>query len=227
MPQLDDRPNPGPRSGVRMQSGWAVVIPVKPAAAGKSRLRLPLAHRQEIIRAIALDTIEAAAACAGVRRVVVVTADEPLTAAVTASRGVDVVRDSAGGLREAIGLGLAATGTGSPRAVLLGDLPALKPQELAAALAQAARHDLAFVPDADGTGTVLATALADMPFRPLFGADSAAAHREAGFEEVAVPVAWGLRRDLDTTAHLPALRRAGLGRHTARLLGSGADVGRV
>lgn len=196
---------------------------MKPAAAGKSRLRLPPAHRQEITRAIALDTIEAAADCDRVRCVLVVTADEPLTATVASYDGVDVVRDSANGLSAAIGLGLAAAGTGLSRAVLLGDLPALKPAELSAALGRAAGHDLAFVADADGTGTVLATARAGVPFRPLFGPDSAAAHRQAGFDELVFPAAWGLRRDLDTAAHLPALRLAGLGRHTDKLLGSGAD----
>jgi 2-phospho-L-lactate guanylyltransferase len=202
---------------------WTVVIPVKPAADAKSRLRLPPAHRLAIVRAIALDTIEAAAACDRVGCVRVVTADEPLLAAVASHDSVDAVRDSASGLRAAIELGLAVTGTGLARAVLLGDLPALKPQELSAALARAAQHDLAFVPDADGIGTVLATARARVPLRPLFGTDSAAAHRRAGFTELRMPDGWGLRRDLDTTAHLPALRRAGLGPHSAKLLGAGGD----
>jgi 2-phospho-L-lactate guanylyltransferase len=177
MSQLDDDLEPAALSPGMPRLGWTVVIPVKPAADGKSRLRLPPAHRHAIVRAIALDTIEAAAACDRVARVRVVTADEPLLAAVASHDGVDVVRDSASGLGAAIELGLAVTGTDLARAVLLGDLPALKPRELSDALSLAARHDLAFVPDADGAGTVLATARAGVPFRPLFGVNSAAAPR--------------------------------------------------
>jgi 2-phospho-L-lactate guanylyltransferase len=224
MSQRDDDQDPAVFSPGMPRLGWTVVIPVKPAADGKSRLRLPPAHRHAIVRAIALDTIEAAAACDRVARVRVVTADEPLLAAVASHDGVDVVRDSASGLGAAIELGLAVTGTDLARAVLLGDLPALKPRELSDALSLAARHDLAFVPDADGAGTVLATARAGVPFRPLFGVNSAAAHRRAGFSELRLPEGWGLRRDLDTAAHLPALRRAGLGPHTATLLGAGGSV---
>lgn len=223
MPQLNDDPQPAPYPRRMPQLSWTVVIPVKHAADGKSRLQLPPSHRHAIIRAIAQDTIEAAAACDSVARVLVVTSDEPLTAAVAACDGVDSVRDSATGLRASIELGLSVTGADRARAVLLGDLPALKPRELSVALARAARHDLAFVPDADGSGTVLATARAGVPLRPIFGEDSAAAHRKAGFTELVLPAAWGLRRDLDTVAHLPALRRAGLGRHTAQLIGEAAD----
>ena len=42
--------------------GWAVIIPVKPTAVGKSRLELPTVDRVTLARAIALDTIAAAAA---------------------------------------------------------------------------------------------------------------------------------------------------------------------
>lgn len=47
-------------------SGWAVVIPVKPGAVGKSRLRLADVDRVTLARAIALDTIAAAASCSEV-----------------------------------------------------------------------------------------------------------------------------------------------------------------
>jgi 2-phospho-L-lactate guanylyltransferase len=198
---------------------WIVVIPVKPAPEGKSRLLLPPTGRLAIVRAIALDTIEAAADCDQVERVLVVTADRPLALALTARDRVTVVHDSASGLREAIDLGLSAADAGAPRAVLLGDLPALKPRELSSALTLSARHPRAFVPDADGIGSVLATALPGVFFRPQFGANSAAAHRNEGYAEVELPATSGLRRDLDKAEHLPILRRLGLGRHTAALLG--------
>ena len=61
---------------------WQVVIPVKPARRGKSRLASG-ASREGLARAIALDTIAAAASCPVVAQVFVVTDDAglPLAAA--------------------------------------------------------------------------------------------------------------------------------------------------
>lgn len=197
---------------------WHVVVPVKPAAAGKSRLGDPGADRVALARAIALDTIEAASACAAVARVLVVTSDPETAAAVGSLSRTELVDDTADGLRAAIALGLDAAGRTADRAVLLGDLPALRPVELGHALALAATAGRAFVADADGIGSALATARAGLDFEPRFGADSAAAHRAAGFTELRLPADWGLRRDVDTRAHLDAAARGALGPRTAALL---------
>jgi len=200
-------------------SGWTLVVPVKPAAAGKSRLVVPGIDRVELARAIAVDTIEAAAACPAVVRLLVVTADEETAGAVRGLPGVEVLPDTADGLRTAIALGIDAAGADADRAVLLGDLPALLPGELGHALALAATAGRAFVPDADGVGSALATARARLPFEPRFGADSAAAHRAAGFIELVLPAEWGLRRDVDTLEQLEAARSSGtLGPRTTALL---------
>ncbi|OJX63570.1 MAG: hypothetical protein BGO95_05205 [Micrococcales bacterium 73-13] len=197
---------------------WTLVVPVKPAVAGKSRLAVPGADRVGLARAIALDTIEAAAACDAVARVLVVTGDAETADAARGIRGVEIVPDTAGGLRAAIALGIEAAGPDADRAVLLGDLPALAPGELGHALALAATAGRAFVPDADGVGSALATARARLPFEPRFGAESAAAHRAAGFAELALPAGWGLRRDVDTIEHLEAAHALGaLGPRTAAL----------
>lgn len=199
--------------------GWTVIVPVKPAAAGKSRLAVPGVDRVDLARAIAVDTIEAAAASDAVTRVLVVTADAATAAAVSGIRGVEVVHDTADGLRAAIALGIETAGVDADRAVLLGDLPALVPNELTHALALAATAGRAFVPDADGTGSALATARARLPFEPRFGADSAAAHLAAGFTELVLPASWGLRRDVDMLEHLDAVQAHGtLGPRTAELL---------
>jgi len=200
-------------------AGWTVIIPVKPAAAGKSRLEVPGIAREALARAIALDTIEAAAACPSVARVLVVTADPETSAGIAGMNAVAVVPDTADGLRAAIALGIEAAGIGVARAVLLGDLPALRPAELGHALALAATAGRAFVPDADGSGSALATARAGLPFEPRFGAESASAHRAAGFTELVLPQSWGLRRDVDTVEHLGIAGRAALGPRTAALLG--------
>ncbi|HEX6955617.1 MAG TPA: hypothetical protein VF156_12120, partial [Agromyces sp.] len=87
--------------------------------------------------------------------------------------------------RAVMGVSTAAEGTVPPRegggadaavAVLLGDLPALRARDLDAALEVAARHPLAFVADAEGPGTTLATARAGEGLTAHFGADSAARH---------------------------------------------------
>ena len=204
----------------RPPADWTLVIPVKPAASGKSRLDVPGVDRIGLARAIALDTVEAAAACLAVARVLVVTADPETANAVRTIDGVDVVADTSDSLRAAIALGLDTAGEGTDRAVLLGDLPALDPVELAHALALASSAGRTFVPDADGVGSSLATARARLPFAPRFGADSAAAHRAAGFAELVLPPDWGLRRDVDTREHLDeAAARGALGPRTAALLG--------
>lgn len=198
---------------------WTLVVPVKPAGSAKSRLAVPGLDKAALARAIARDTVEAASACAHVERVVVVTPRGRDASVLASIERVTVVEDTATGLRSAIALGLAAAGETVARGVLLGDLPALRPSELSFALARAALLDLAFVPDADGTGTTLSTARPGIPLPPLFGPGSAAAHRRAGFAEMDVPVSSGLRRDVDVAEHLTVARQSGLGRHTAAIAG--------
>src|SRR5436305_745035 len=62
------------------------------------------------------------------------------------------------GLNPALDHGALSTGAVAV-AALSSDLPALRPQELAAALAAAAAADRCFVADAAGTGTTLLTAV--------------------------------------------------------------------
>lgn len=188
-----------------MATDWTVVVPVKGTPAAKSRLGAAPA----LARAIALDTVAAAVACA---RVLVVTAGD---GGPFARLGATVVPDDGAGLAAAVEAGLRSAGDGAV-AVLLGDLPALRPEELAAALEAASRHPRALVADADGVGSVLITALAGVEHRPAFGGASRAAHLAAGYTELDVPAESGLRRDVDTAAQLETLAAAGrLGPRTA------------
>lgn len=193
--------------------GWAVIVPVKPSATGKSRLGAAGAARTRLARAIALDTI---AAALRVARVVVVTDDARLAASAS-GLGAEAVPDGAAhGLDGAVAAGAAHAGADAARAALLGDLPALQPEDLAAALADAARHDRACVADADGAGTTLVTARAGMPLRTAFGAGSFARHTGDGC--VPLQAAPSLRRDVDTADDLAAAALLGLGPRTAALL---------
>jgi 2-phospho-L-lactate guanylyltransferase len=176
-------------------SDWTVVIPVKGTPSAKSRLEATPA----LALAIALDSVSAALGAAGV---IVVTS--PAIAADFEALGARVVLDAGEGLNAAVMQGVAAAETVAV-AALLGDVPALQPEELVAALELAGHHPLAFVSDADNDGTVLITALRSASHRPAFGTHSRAAHLAAGYVELGVPLDSGLRRDVDTTDQLTAL----------------------
>jgi 2-phospho-L-lactate guanylyltransferase len=97
-------------------------------------------------------------------------------------------------------------------AALVGDLPALRPAELATALAAATEHPQSFVPDAAGTGTTLLAATPGSSLRPAFGLDSAARHTAWAVPLDAAP---GLRHDVDTAADLRSAAALGLGPATS------------
>ncbi|WP_324013768.1 2-phospho-L-lactate guanylyltransferase [Microbacterium sp. JZ37] len=207
---------------------WHVVIPVKPPARGKSRLEAPGVDRAALADAIARDTVDAVAHASRVAEVVVVTAAsgwpeglaDSTPARARPSAPIRVVRESEpAGLNAAIRRGLATIDRVLPRAVLLGDLPALRPADLDAALALAGAARLGLVADAEGAGSTLITARAGTALVPAFGADSAAAHRAAGHVDLGVAQESTLRRDVDTVEQLRAAAALGLGSRTATLLG--------
>lgn len=201
---------------------WIVVVPVKPPARGKTRLDVAGLDRAALAHAIALDTLEAATACELVAQVVVVTNDPALareSAAIPALRFVS--EGDARGLDAAVATGISAVDPNDrmPRAALLGDLPALRPADLADALRAAASVDRGVVADAEGTGSTLVTARAGVPWTSSFGEGSFARHLELGCTPLPVPDASTLRRDVDTAEQLDAARALGLGPRTGALLG--------
>jgi len=189
---------------------WVVVVPVKGTPDAKSRFgdSDDDADRAELALAIAYDTVQAAVAAAAVSGVLVVTS---AAASVTFDEtdALVLVEEEPDGLAAAINLGVetaeAMGAAGRGIAVLLGDLPALTPAELDAALVAAAAHDRAMVPDAAGTGTTLITAADGASHAPAFGLGSAAAHRAAGYVVLDLAETSGLRRDVDTREELQAL----------------------
>ena len=200
---------------------WSVVVPAKRLAVAKTRLRpvtaaLPgaLVAHSELVLALLADTVEAALACPTVDAVLVVTDDPAAEHAVRRLGAATVADEPDEGLNPALVHGAARLR--GPVAALSSDLPALRPSELAEALAAAGDSLRAFVADAGGRGTTLLTATG-APLDPRFGPDSAAAHADGG----AVPLDgdWpGLRRDVDTEEDLRAAVRLGIGRHTTLAL---------
>lgn len=203
--------------------GWTIVVPVK--RAGKTRLDVS-GDRIALARAIALDTITAAAACELVDQVVVVTDDGSLPLHAAGIPGLRFVSDdgppgsapAASRLDAAVARGMSVAGDGMRRAALLGDLPALRSDDLAAALRLAAAHDRGVVADAEGTGSTLVTAAPGIPWTSAFGAGSFARHTTLGCAALAIPDASSLRRDVDTPAQLDAAASLGLGPHTTEVL---------
>ena len=203
---------------------WVLVVPVKGGAGAKSRLHPPAGvSRAALAGALARDCVAACVAGMPPGRVLVATAD-PAVAAVVELEGAAVVADPGAGLNVAVEAGVRAAverwGEDVPVAALLGDLPALRPGDVTAALAAAAAHPLSFVPDADGTGTVLLAALRGGALTPGFGAGSAVRHGAAGYHRLELPLP-RLRTDVDDDASLRAALALGVGPHTIAVLAAG------
>lgn len=215
------------------------MVPVKGGHRAKSRLGADGAGGLAL--AMALDCLDAVLGCspALVGAVVVVTSDPAVRddallaaeavagAGAGGARRLHVLEDPGGGLDAAVRAGLSAAGDAAPRAVLLADLPALRPGDLGAALDAARAHAAtghaatgqrsAVVPDAAGTGTTLLMMGPGTTLRTAFGEGSARAHQDRGAVrlELALP---RLRRDVDTPADLAEAEALGVGARTAAVL---------
>lgn len=200
-------------------ASFAVIIPIKPPARGKSRLdALPDEQRRSLAEAFARDTVEAALGTASVTHVLVVSDDFRL-AAELGELGCDVIPDGVSNdLNATLRQAAAEVGRRWPEATpvaLCADLPCLAPADLQAALADVSGPT--FVRDSAGTGTTMYAAdVTD--FAPAFGAGSADRHVALGVREIllAVPT---LRLDVDDPGDLGRALARGVGSHTARATG--------
>jgi 2-phospho-L-lactate guanylyltransferase len=188
---------------------WTVIIPVKALPNAKSRLAAASpddAVHARLVTAMRRDTARAARNAATVARVLIVAdrSGDPTADLVQTLPGLNE------GLSEAASFA-AQRWPADGIAALVGDLPALRSQELAAALADAADHPRAFVADAAETGTTLLTARPGVPLRPAFGRSSAARHAR---HAVPLPGAPGLRTDVDTVEDLSQAELLGFGLST-------------
>ncbi|MGK2879667.1 MAG: 2-phospho-L-lactate guanylyltransferase [Mycobacterium sp.] len=193
-----------------------VVIAVKRLTTAKTRLApvFSAQTRERVVLAMLIDTVTAARQVPAVRSVTVVTPDDGVAQAMREA-GADVVSDPtpaghADPLNNAVLVAEAAVRARTPNiAVLQGDLPALRPHELTAAIDAAAAHSRSFVADRHGTGTAALLSFG-VPLEPTLGANSAARHRDSGAIELFG--AWpGLRCDIDTPDDLAVARRLGVG----------------
>jgi 2-phospho-L-lactate guanylyltransferase len=220
---------------------WSIVMPLKPPAVGKTRLRdgsLDERAHAALVLAFAQDAIAAALRSPGVARVLLVCSPQTADAVRHArldgpgalreedAARIEQVADQPGaGLLGALRLGEQTVRARWPQdaiAALLPDLPSLTPAALGAVLGAALSHPRAFVPDATGTGTTLLCALPGTALDPRFGAGSAAAHAASG--AAALDADPRLRQDVDTREDLAATLRLGVGPATAAVLGAVAPA---
>lgn len=181
------------------EPGVVLVVPVKRLAEAKSRLEVHPGLRRLIALSMAEHTVRTAAATPSVARVLVVTRDRTVKAAVLAL-GAEVVHERRrSSLNRAARAGRAAARRRLPGhaiGIIVSDLPTLTCADLESAIAEFREcRTPIVVPDQEGTGTtMLLQGSEDLPIR--FGPSSAARHAEAGFRPAdgALP---GLRRDLD------------------------------
>ena len=223
--------DPRERAGRPGRPGCGVVVPVKPRGRAKSRLA-PLGDevRQALTAAMALDTVTAALACPEVGAVLVVTDDLRLADLVRAAGAAALPDGRPGDLNASLWQGAAEVDRrrpGSALVALCGDLPCLRPDELAGVLREASAHGgPAFVSDAAGVGTTCYAAPDLASFTPAFGGASRAAHRDAGAREVGSTAA-SVRRDVDTPGDLAVAGALGLGPATAAVVGAPEAADRI
>lgn len=200
-----------------------LVIAVKRLAAAKTRLAPVFSSdtREKVVLAMLIDTITAANAVEALRTITVVTPDDAAAEAATGLGARVLIDPTPEGHRDplnnAITAAEAAVRDETPNVVVLqGDLPALQPGELAAAIEAGRAHRRSFVGDRHGTGTAALLSFG-AALNPRFGADSAQRHRDSGAVELTG--SWpGLRCDIDTPEDLAVARRLGVGAATAQAI---------
>jgi 2-phospho-L-lactate guanylyltransferase len=216
-------------SGSRSDTGGDVglIIAVKRLAAAKTRLApvFSAQTRENVVLAMLVDTLTAAARVGSLRGITVITPDD-VAAAAAAELGADVLSDpTPEGHPDPLNNAIAAAErvvaeSASNIVVLQGDLPALQTQELTEAIGAARHYERSFVADRLGTGTAVLCAFGTA-LNPRFGPDSSARHRHTGAIELTG--AWpGLRCDIDTPDDLTVARRLGVGPATTRVVAADA-----
>lgn len=197
---------------------YAVLVPVKPPAVGKSRLAGldGGAARRRLAESFAQDTVLACLRASTVQEVLVVT-DDAQFSYVLSALGCTAIPDGVSGdlngtLRQAAAEAQRRWSDLLPVAIC-ADLPALRADDLDEVLGSLDTTGPSFVPDAAGVGTTLYVAGHD-EFDPHFGPGSRAAHLASGARELRNAPA-SVRRDVDDPADLAEAVTLGVGPSTA------------
>lgn len=197
-----------------------MVLPVGSFAEAKTGLAGQVAgHHAELAHAFYLDTLRAVRATPAVGVVVVVTSD-PLAASQARTLGAVTAteRVSGRGAECAATRGVTSLAPDAPVAVLVADLPALRPDELHQALTVASQHRRSFVADSGGKGATALIARRASYLWPALGSGPRGRVALGGAHEIGLPPDAGLRLAVDTPRDLAAARERGLGLYSAAVL---------
>jgi 2-phospho-L-lactate guanylyltransferase len=197
---------------------WQVVIPAKELTVAKSRLNAP-----DLAQAFLADVLAAARGSKKIQRILLVTSD-PQLAMLGTDFGAEVRADPGLGLISALETGLGHCDQDYGMAVILGDLPCVRPADLDLFLSHASHNPVSFLPDAEGTGSTMWARLPGESGLPMFGPRSRAAHVQSGAQEINDQALVRARRDVDTTVALWDAVRLGLGAHTTRQMQTSAII---
>lgn len=201
---------------------WTVIVPIKAWDGAKSRLHAESGARRSLAMAFACDALDAVRRCDQVGRVVVVTNSDEVAeyagsvGAVPIPEPADPGPDPLGAaVREGVAWALDRH-PNDPVAVIPADLPSLTSSDLGQLLREASAHPLAFVADANGSGTTILSSQRPDLLRAGYGPGSAERHRSFGAIELDAPA--GVRRDVDEFHELLEARALGVGDHTSAAL---------
>ncbi len=202
-----------PATDPAMTDSWEVVVPVKNLQRAKSRLGLVPDDRIRLMIAFATDVVEACQSSPLVARVTVV-ADESWRSVLP--QEVGIVQDPGPDLNGAVRTALASLPAGARAAVVVGDLPCARADEVAALLTAARttveRGGWAAVPDHAGVGTTVLLGGRDLD--PMFGRDSYRRHRAAGAVGMMADAWSSLRLDVDDDEDVMRAAAMGVGAAT-------------
>lgn len=213
-----------------MSGAITAIVPVTPARLSTASFGVPAAVRSSLLQSFARDVLEAVAASAEVRQLVVVTAERQLWGFARRLGGV-VLADRpllwSDGFDEAVELGrswAAQRFPHDPMLVVPAALPALNSAVLDETVGLMRAHHLAAVPDRSGFGTTIRWSRRPgrEPRASSLGEGATAARRRVHIVHEADPRAWC---DVNSAASLMEARRLGVGTHTLTALELGrADL---
>ena len=196
-----------------------VIIPVKPLAIAKSRLRVALAEQTaDLVLAMALDVVTAAVSCPDIAGVLVVTNDEMVRESVDRAGAAAIADQPELGLNQALTSAADLVRSHHTDAIVISqpaDCPAVISADFTALLAELAdQGGRAFVSYANGSGTTTLIASPGLLLDPHYGRTSRSAHLASGAEELLGARWLRLRQDVDTREDLLAAASLGVARHT-------------
>jgi len=199
------------------------IVPVKDLSRAKSRLHDDRAVRRDLAQAFATDIINLLVTHPLIARTVVVTGDRDV-AEIARRCGAEVVDESSepspDPLNRAIGQGLEFASShwpADPAIVVFSDLVLLDTAGLTQVLDAAEPYEVAFVRDADGSGTTFVVAKRPGGITTRYGSESAERHRAAGFNEL-TGLPMNVRRDVDDLKVLDEIELVDQAPHTAAVL---------